>query len=77
MPPPPISPDQILDYAPRNKARIVEVDANVAAYFGDLFKEMREGLKGAAAGAPVKKTGGSLSSVRTAPSGTAAARNRS
>jgi hypothetical protein len=49
MPPPAISPDQILDYAPRNKARIVEIDANVAAYFGDLFRDMREGLKGSAA----------------------------
>ena len=64
MPPPPVSPDQILDYAPRNKARIVEVDANVAAYFGDLFRDMREGLKSAAAeAAAAKKPGGSLSSA--------------
>jgi hypothetical protein len=73
MPPPAISPDQILDYAPRNKARIVEIDANVAAYFGDLFRDMREGLKGAGAAGKKQK----LTAAHKAPSGTAAARNRS
>jgi hypothetical protein len=41
--PPAISPDQILDYAPR-KARVVRVDANTIAYFGDLFHAMRQSL---------------------------------
>lgn len=44
MPPPAISPDQILDYAPKQKARIVSVDANVVAYFGDMFAGLRKGL---------------------------------
>ncbi len=39
--PPSISPDQILDYAPR-KARILRVDANVLAYFGDMIHAMRQ-----------------------------------
>lgn len=54
MPPPAISPDQILDGAPR-KARVVHVDANVVAYFGDLFHAFRVGLKGAAAAPKPKR----------------------
>lgn len=42
--PPAISPDQILDYAPR-KARIVRVDANVVAYFGDMLHSLSSRLK--------------------------------
>ena len=46
MPPPAVSPDQILDYAPRG-SRIVRVDANVVAYFGDLFQALRVAVAGA------------------------------
>lgn len=41
--PPAISPDQILDYAPR-KARVLRVDANVVAYFGDMLHSLRGSL---------------------------------
>lgn len=47
--PPAISPDQILDYAPR-KARFLRLDANVLAYFGDFFHTLRHSAK--AAGEP-------------------------
>ena len=38
--PPAISPDQILDHAPR-KARILRMDANVVAYFGDMLHGLK------------------------------------
>lgn len=44
MPPPAVSPDQILDYAPRG-SRVVQMDANVVAYFGDLFQAFRSSLQ--------------------------------
>lgn len=66
MPPPAISPDQILDYAPPSKARIVKVDANVVAYFGDLFRSLRTSL-----------TAAPRLPVHTVLSGTGAAQNRS
>jgi hypothetical protein len=64
--PPAISPDQILDYAPR-KARVVRVDANTIAYFGDLFHAMRQSLF---IGAPGM-------SARKVPASTASSQNRS
>jgi hypothetical protein len=63
--PPPVTPEQILDYAPRHP-RVLRVDANVAAYFGDLFHNMRTGLSAC----PRK-------SDHKAPSGTGAAPGRS
>lgn len=77
MPPPPISPDQILDYAPRQKARIVQVDANVAAYFGDLFRDLRTGLRDAALTTSSPSSKNLQEFVHKAPSGTGGARNRS
>jgi hypothetical protein len=75
MPPPAVSPDQILDHAPKTKARIVKVDANVAAYFGDLFHAMRKGLKEATtAGAPTLKPA-PPKSAHKGPSGTGVAQN--
>ncbi len=44
MTPPAISPDQILDHAPR-KARILRVDANAIAYFGDLFHSFKVAMR--------------------------------
>jgi hypothetical protein len=50
--PPAISPDQILEHAPR-KARILRVDANVLAYFGDMFHAVRHAaVSSKAAGGP-------------------------
>jgi hypothetical protein len=52
LPPPAVSPDQILDHAPR-KARVIRLDANVVAYFGDMLL----GLRSAIAPAPPRKKG--------------------
>jgi hypothetical protein len=52
QPPPAVSPDQILDHAPR-KARVIRLDANVVAYFGDMLL----GLRSAIAPAPPRKKG--------------------
>lgn len=75
MPPPSVSPDQIRDYAPAKRARIVQVDANVAAYFGDLFRELRKGVQQAVVEAKASKN--PLGLLRTSPSNTGAAQNRS
>lgn len=69
MPPPAVSPDQILDYAPRTH-RIVRVEANVAAYFADMFAAIRSTLTDAPRSAQ-------LSTARKAPSNTASAQNQS
>lgn len=37
-------PDDILENAPKGP-RIIQVEANVIAYFGDLFQALKEGLK--------------------------------
>jgi len=37
------SPEYILEYDPREK-RIIKVEANVVAYFGDLFHALRMAL---------------------------------
>lgn len=75
MPPPAVSPDQILDHAPKVKARIVKVDANVAAYFGDLFFGLRKGLKDSVGGPAVPSKPAPQKSVHKGPSSTGAAQN--
>jgi hypothetical protein len=62
MPPPAVSPDQILDYAPRGH-RIVRVEANVAAYFADMFTALRHTLSAASPKAPLKDP------LRSSPTG--------
>ncbi len=69
MPPPAVSPDQILDYAPRTH-RIVRVEANVAAYFADLFAALRKTLSDAPRSVP-------LNTARKALSNTASSQSRS
>jgi hypothetical protein len=56
MPPPAVSPDQILDYAPRG-SRIVRVDSNVVAYFGDLFQAFRTAVASRPKGVPAPSNG--------------------
>jgi hypothetical protein len=77
MPPPPISPDQILEYAPRQKARIVQVDANVAAYFGDLFRDLRTGLREGALNNSTPSSKNLQGFLHKGPSNTAGAQSRS
>jgi hypothetical protein len=67
MPPPNISPDTILETAPKTN-RILKVDANVIAYFGDFFLSVERGLRVSAA--PLKP-------AHTAPKYTASSQNRS
>jgi len=38
-----VTPDTILDYSP-TAPRVLKVDANVIAYFGDYFHAFRQGL---------------------------------
>ena len=61
-----VSPDYILEAS--RAARILKVDANVIAYFGDYFHAVREGLKTTVT--PVK-------SVRKVRVNTASAQNPS
>jgi hypothetical protein len=63
--PPPVTPEEILETAPK-KTRVLCVDANVVAYFGDLLSAMRKGL-----------SEGLANSVRTGQSNTASAQNPS
>jgi hypothetical protein len=63
--PPAVSPDQILDYAPRG-SRILRIDANIVAYFGDLFQSFRSTTTAILASRDHK-----------APTNTASSRNRS
>ena len=44
MPAPNISPDAILETAPKTN-RILKVDANVIAYFGDFLLSVQRGLQ--------------------------------
>ena len=37
------TPEYILDYDPRER-RVIKVEANVVAYFGDLFHALRAAL---------------------------------
>ena len=67
--PPPVTPEHILENAPR-ASRVLKIDVNVIAYFGDLFHAIQEGLKQGINEAPA-------TSARTNRSNTASARNRS
>jgi len=69
MPPPVVSADQILDYAPTH-SRVIPMEANVIAYFGDFLHAWKEGVATGITSAPV-------TSSRTVPASTASARNRS
>jgi hypothetical protein len=60
-----VTPDAILEYSP-TASRVLKVDANVIAYFGDYFHAFRQGLIAAPA-----------SSVRIDPANTASAQNPS
>jgi hypothetical protein len=44
MPAPTISPEAIAETAPKTN-RILKVDANVIAYFGDFFLSVQRGLQ--------------------------------
>lgn len=59
-----VSPDAILDYSP-TAPRVLKVDANVIAYFGDYFHAFRQGLIAAPA-----------SSAHTVQANTASAQNQ-
>jgi len=65
MPPPPITPETILETAPK-KTRKIQVDANVVAYFGDMLHALRKGV-----------SAGLEKSAHTVQSNTASAQNRS
>ena len=69
MPAPNISPDAILETAPKTN-RILKVDANVIAYFGDFFHAFREGFRKSPSVAPE-------TIVRTIPANTASSQNQS
>lgn len=60
-----VSPDAILDYSP-TAPRVLKVDANVIAYFGDYFHAFRQGLIAAPA-----------SLAHTVQANTASAQNQS
>jgi hypothetical protein len=47
------TPEYILEYDPREK-RVIKVEANVVAYFGDLFHALRAALTKADGASPVK-----------------------
>lgn len=66
----PLTPDQILELAPR-QPRPLLVEANTIAYFGNLFASLKSATSNAALIATPAKT------VRKAPSSTASARNPS
>lgn len=65
---PRVTPEEIVDNAP--KTRIISVEANVIAYFGDFFHAWKKSVKQQIIGGPVK-------SDRIAPVGTASAHNPS
>jgi hypothetical protein len=69
--PSPILPESILDYAP-TEPRVLKVDANVIAYFGDYFHAFRTGLL-----RYKKPTVVQPSSFRKVPVDTASAQNLS
>jgi len=47
------SPEHILEYEPRDK-RVIKVEANVVAYFGDLFNGLRAALTKSDGASPVE-----------------------
>ncbi|NDG73559.1 MAG: hypothetical protein EBY32_20100, partial [Proteobacteria bacterium] len=59
------TPDEILDAAPTT-TRIIKMEANVIAYFGDFFHAYKEGLKR-------EITAGPATSAHIAPSNTSSA----
>lgn len=63
--PPPIQAESILEYVPK-APRVLKVDMNVIAYFGDLFHAFQQGLSASPA-----------TSARKVPEDTASAQNRS
>ena len=67
MEPPAVSPDQILDHAPR-KARVLRVDANTIAYFGDMFHSFKVALRDSISvgpGNPARRGPGCTASARS------------
>ena len=68
-----MKPDSILDNAPKG-VRIISVEANVIAYFGDLFHAWKVGMKRGIISGHLKAP---VTSGRTDPSNTASARNPS
>jgi len=63
--PPPIQPESILEYVPK-ASRVLKLEANIIAYFGDLFYAFQQGLSAS----PV-------TSARKAPADTASSQNQS
>jgi hypothetical protein len=68
-----MTPDNILDNAPKD-VRIISVEANVIAYFGDFFQAWKAGIKRGIISGHLKVP---ATSGRTDPSNTASARNPS
>ena len=64
-----LTPDDILDNAPKGP-RVIKMEANVVAYFGDLFQAMKQGIKQSLISGP-------STSVHKAPTNTASAHNPS
>jgi hypothetical protein len=64
-----VTPEQIADNAPK-QTRIIAVEANVIAYFGDFFHAWKKGIRQGIIAGPAK-------SGHTTPSNTASARSRS
>jgi hypothetical protein len=63
------TPDDILMNSPKD-TRIIRVEANVIAYFGDFFHAWKEGVRRGLSGGPV-------TSAQTAPTNTASADSQS
>ena len=63
-----MTPDEILDAAP-TETRLIKMEANVIAYFGDFFHAWKQGLK-------QEITDGPARSVHTAPSNTSSAHSQ-
>jgi hypothetical protein len=63
------TPEQIVDNAPKD-TRLIRVEANVIAYFGDFFHAWKEGVRRSLSGGPV-------TSAQTAPTNTASADSQS
>ena len=62
-------PDQILEAAPKD-TRVIRVEGNVIAYFGDFFQAWKEGIRKGLSANPEK-------CAHTTPTSTASAHNRS
>jgi hypothetical protein len=64
-----ITPDEILENAPK-MPRVIKVEANVIAYFGDMFHALRQSIHKKISEDPVR-------SARIVPSNTASSHNQS